>query len=879
MSSQWANSKAGDEAVVRRRLLRFYENHNPRKLNSIETILFAYRGHWDELFLDLAEKYKLSSQQPDTATHGCSSSSHRSPPAGHDASLDDFSCSTSGGFAGSSAFGLLDPMEVVQRRRNDTKRSDIRQGSITALHDDKKKKIRRAGDSTSSSFSLPGVAQESIVRRLRLQQLFMRLAPKEVLRMEEFMAQYREAYMMDAHCGAGGSDSAAEDEWEEAMMRDLLHEVNREKSKGDGHCANSSLEELHLELSPPSFASRVLFPFTSADSLELKSPLGTRQLHGFHATETSTPEPGTRERRSTTKGPAPSPSQSSVTPNVDELMHSRLETSVDEWCEPPGGNATSNTAESLLTLKAKQLTPANSASTISVGHVAAGEENAGLCKNVGESPLLFSMLSRNTHGERVCMLFSQTREERQAERLLAHSVMRRLLACPHFHYRLFLLICIALERAQGGIVPPQRETFMTASKGEEQMPCWEPSLRHRLLWRGSSPRDEYAFLLPRDSFAKTLPDDLLDTLHTSRSLVHAVGLGLLWRDEVTFADVVAVRMRYFTRRYSTIRWLVQRTFATLRGGQEGVQHPRRKGSPWQSGDTLDSLFFIDVVKELRRFVRELSEGCWAELIASWKMEHHLKGLISALQDECDSRPGPSDTSAVRCGGLEESEGEVVTAGRDGRCREKRLPRGVVMLLSCTAFLCLHVEQPLAGISRLDVAATYHCLCVAAIAEEESHRRRTTLQGWGEEYDNLHRMERQSVARVSMQQRERRQRGIVELDEFSTWMRLLQSVCSRISPRSPNYFGSRGALSSHPHSPSLHEDPVSTIAEAALLPSPLPKVAMAAAAAEASVSQSSLPWRGEAMQQRLNAFFRRKSEHQQRHKQGRQADLAAALLQP
>ncbi|ESL10470.1 hypothetical protein TRSC58_01797 [Trypanosoma rangeli SC58] len=576
MPSRLADSQARDEAVVRRHLVRFYEEHNPEKLNSIETILFAYRGHWDELFVELADKYKLVPQRPDTATQCCSASFHRSFPAGQDSSLDDSLCPTSNGSAVSSPFELLDPMLVVQRRCNDRKGSDFQRGAMGMPHDGKRNKMQKIGDSTLSSYLCSGDAQDDIIRRLRRQQLFMRFAPKDVLRMEEFMAQYREAYMMSANCGADGTGGVAEGEWEEAMTRDLLHEINREKSNGGEHNANPSPHKLFLTPLPLSFASRMLFPFHPADPLEVGSPLGMRQLHGLRATDPCTPELRRREERSTTTRSLPFPAQSSLTSNMDELMDSPVETSVDEWCDPPGGNGLTNAAEASLALEQEELSQPNSTSVGNMVDAEATEENAELRGN-GDSPSSSIILSFKTHGKKLCVMFSQTREEQRAERLLAHPVMRRALACPHLHYRLFLLLCISLERAQGGIVPPQRDTFLASWKGGEHMPCWEPSLEHRVLWRGSSPRDESAFFIPNDNFAETLPDDLLDTLHASRALIRFIGLESLWHDEVTFADVVAVRMRYFTRRYSTLRWLVLRPFASLRRDQECIQHPLSGG--------------------------------------------------------------------------------------------------------------------------------------------------------------------------------------------------------------------------------------------------------------------------------------------------------------
>ncbi|RNE99296.1 hypothetical protein TraAM80_08265 [Trypanosoma rangeli] len=489
MSSRLDDSRARDEAGVRRHLVRFYEEHNPQKLNSIETILFVYRGHWDELFVELAEKYKLVSQRPDTATQCCCASFHRSFPVGDDSSMDDSLCPTSNGSAVSSPFNLLDPMVVVQRRLNDRKGSDAQSSSMPMPHGEKQNKMRKVGDSTLSSCLCSGDAQDDIVRQLRRQQLFMRFAPKEGLHMEELMTQSREAYMMSSNCDADCIDGVAEGEWEEAMMRDLLHKVDREKSNEDNHNANPSPHKLFLTPSPLSFASRMLFPFDPADPLEAGSPLETRYLHGLHATEPCAPELGRREGRSTTTRPLPFHAQSALISNVDELMHSPVETFVDEWCDPLGGNGLANAAEALLALEQKELLQPNSTSIRNMVDAEATEENAELRRN-GDSPLSSVILSLKTHGKKLCMMFYQTQEERQAERLLAHPVMRRALACPHLHYRLFLLFCISLERAQGKIVPPQRDTFLAVWKGGEHMPCWEPSLEHRVLWRGSSPRDE-----------------------------------------------------------------------------------------------------------------------------------------------------------------------------------------------------------------------------------------------------------------------------------------------------------------------------------------------------------------------------------------------------
>ncbi|RNE99297.1 hypothetical protein TraAM80_08266 [Trypanosoma rangeli] len=337
-------------------------------------------------------------------------------------------------------------------------------------------------------------------------------------------------------------------------------------------------------------------------------------------------------------------------------------------------------------------------------------------------------------------------------------------------------------------------------------------------------------------------------------------------------------MRYFTRRYSTLRWLVLRPFASLRCDQECIQHPCQEESPGHEWDTLVSLLFIDAVRELRHIVDKLSESSWVEFIERWRMEHHVKLLMVALQSECGSSTGLSGIPAVCCDELKGAAKEEVGEGYDGLCWGSRLPRSVLTLLSCTAFLCLHVDQPLVAISLADVCATYHCLCVAAIAEEENCRRRTILQAWGKEFDALQHLERQGVARVALQHQERLQREIVVLHEFSTWMRLAQSACSRSPPRGQNYFGVLVPSSLHLHSLILHEDFFSTSSEGVLLPSPSPRVAMAAAAAQASFSQSTLPWRRDGMQQRLKAFFGRMSAHQQRDKVGPEVGRAVSLPQ-
>ncbi|EKF31370.1 hypothetical protein MOQ_004800 [Trypanosoma cruzi marinkellei] len=840
MSSQFIGLQADEEECVRRRLISFYERHNPRQLEYIDNILFAYKGHWDELFVELAAKYEHAFWQNETTNDSCSCPSNRGHFAGNDSSSVSSSRQPSDGSVRFPSFTLLDPMEVVQRRRSDGRGGGIRNGSLDMIpeknnNNNDNRKVRKL---TLLRQSFSGDAQEDINRRLRLQQLFMRFAPREVLRMEEFMAQYREAYMMDIGSANGHHGIVTEKEWQEAMIHDLLCEFDRKKNGNRvGYKTNKIQRELYLKQSPSSFTSHVLFPFSPADPLDTKPSLGPRLLQDFCATEPSTLNVRRRKERNKGMTCLPFISQPPLTPNNEERTCFHVETSVDEWCEPPKEHLFANSTQGLLASEPEKSYCDNTTPIRSMGDAEKMRKSEELSEN-GDFPLSSIILNQHTHGKRVCMLFFQTPEERKAEEFLLRPAVRRALACPLFHYRLFLLLCISMEAAQGGGLTPQGGPILAWSGEETRIPYWEPSLAHRVHWRGLPPQhDDRTFFQPSEKIPGILPYDLLDTLHASRSLVRTVGLGSLWCDEVTFADVVAVRMRYFARRYPTLRWLVLRPFACLRNTQECVQHFCPDEPQWQEGNKLSSLLFIDAVTELICVFGGFNEHCWAEFIEVWKKDRNLLLTIAALQGEFCSHNGLDDMGELCSDGLGGTEKEEVCDGENGKACISGIPRSVSMLLSCTAFLSLHFGRPFSGISCVDIFATYHCLRVAAIAEEENYRRLTILQTWGEECDALRHLEVHCVALVSLQERERCQRGKWEVEESSTRLELFQSVLSWLARRSHDCCGPLVAQSSFG----------TTIVTAV----------------GAYFPQSILRWRREAMQQRIQAFFRSASEYQQR----------------
>ncbi|EKG02876.1 hypothetical protein TCSYLVIO_006092 [Trypanosoma cruzi] len=845
MPSQFIDSQVEDEEGVRRRLISFYERHNPRQLEYIENIIFAYKGHWDELFVDLAAKYEHEFWPTDTANESCSCPSNRGRSAGIDSSPGSLSCQPSDRSVGFSSFKLLDPMEVVQRRRSDGRRDDIQNGSL-AMINEKPSDIKKKNNNdklkerklTLLRQSLSGDAQEDITRRLRLQQLFTRLAPREVLRMEEFMAQYREAYMMDISSASGHHDVVTEKEWQEAMIHDLLREFDPNKNGNCvGYKTNTIQQEVYLKKSPSSFDSHVLFPFTPADPLDKKPYLESRLLQEFCATEPSKLKVQRRKEKNKGMTSLPFISQLPLTPNKEERTCFHVETSVDEWCEPPKEHLFANTNKGPVASEPVKFYCDNTTPIRSMNDAEKMRESEELNEN-GDPPLLSIILNQNTHGKRVCILFSQTLEERKAEEFLLRPAVRRALACPLLHYRLFLLLCISMEAAQGGGLTPQGDPILAWSGEGTRIPYWEPSLAHRVLWRGlPSQQVDHTFFLQNEKITGTLPYDFLDTLHASRSLVRTVGLESLWRDEVTFADVVAVRMRYFARRYPTLRWLLLRPFACLRNNQECTQHFSPDEPQWQGWKKLSSLLFVDAVTELIRVFGGFSEHCWVEFIEVWKKDRNLLMAIAALQDEFCSHNGLDDIGEVCSDEIGGTEKEDVCDWESGKACRSGIPRSVSMLLSCTAFLCLHFGRPFGGISCVDIFATYHCLRVAAIAEEENYRRLTILRKWGEECDALRHLEVQCAARVSLQERERCQRDKLEIQESSTRIELFQSVLSWLARRSHDCCGSIVAQS-------LFGTTTVT-------------------AVGAYFSQPILHWRRDTMLQRIQAFFRSASEYQQR----------------
>jgi hypothetical protein len=58
---------AAEVAVIRQRLVAFYEQHAPERVNNVDTLLEHFRGREDELVRKVASKYGYG-QSTDTTT-------------------------------------------------------------------------------------------------------------------------------------------------------------------------------------------------------------------------------------------------------------------------------------------------------------------------------------------------------------------------------------------------------------------------------------------------------------------------------------------------------------------------------------------------------------------------------------------------------------------------------------------------------------------------------------------------------------------------------------------------------------------------------------------------------------------------------------------
>ncbi|KAH9589298.1 hypothetical protein LSM04_006041 [Trypanosoma melophagium] len=169
MSFPLITSPLSEEREIRSRLVRFYEKHHPQQLNHIDIILFV--------------------EGPDTP----------------------------------SFFTLLDPMVVVRGRlKKSLEDSKEYEAKIMNLENNtiQKSQQRLRRDHLTME------DEESIILRLRFQQIFMCFIPNEVFHMEEILPQYREAYKEKVRSSGDSYGSITDKEWQEAILNDFLHEFD-----------------------------------------------------------------------------------------------------------------------------------------------------------------------------------------------------------------------------------------------------------------------------------------------------------------------------------------------------------------------------------------------------------------------------------------------------------------------------------------------------------------------------------------------------------------------------------------------------------------------------------------------------------------------------
>ncbi|ORC92540.1 uncharacterized protein TM35_000032930 [Trypanosoma theileri] len=869
MSFPSITSSFCEERDIRSRLVRFYEKHNPQQLNHIDTILFVYKDHWDELFDALAEKYEgrptQSKRKPFSffTTHEHEGSSIDILPR------DEKDPDTP------SFFKLRDPILVVQDRlKKNLGDSKEYESTITYLNSDtiqnSQKRLQRR--------HLTVEDEEAVVLRLRLQQLFMRFIPNEIFHMEEIMSRYREAYKEKVRFSGDSCRFITDKEWQEAMIKDFLCEFDQKGIKNDNH--DIATQQMKIPNFNYRYSMDTLSSFSPMDTLEVAEPLlDTESLNPNQYVTSKTP---------VVKTICAPFSLNHFSPHKNEnIFHSNIGSSIGNLYTPPGDNWLADAADRFSTTtpppppppppqekRSSSLTPFESKSMIyeedeqqKKNEKKEEKEKNKKSKN-RETTGSFIVLRRNICVKEVLEMFLQTNEEQEAENILDCLTREGVLDSPFFHYRLFFLLCGSLEILENQEPPfVVNTTSLSLSKREVRIPYWESSFQSCLIWSAKPPREGHAFLLENNDFIENIPTELMDKIQTAWFVSRSIGLEYLWRDEVTFADVVALHMRYFVHRYAVIKWVVLRPFFHLRKSNtcnDRFQHNelnRNLGNAWEL------LWFIDAVNEIGRTFGNDNELCWIKYIQIWLDEYKIDEIITSLQDEYYSKPKfselyttPFDQNKEKKTNEESDHRSILTETK------KRLPYGIETLLTCTVILCLRIDHSLSVITYNDVCATYHCLSVAAISEKEKYDRFVILKEWEDEYTYLNYLAEQSTALVSLQERECRQRGAVEVEEFTIWLKLVQSVFSACTVKN-------GILVTLPE---MMNPP--------LLYYPLSSVSQSTTNRNVSGSSMSSTFLDPVMcgnrwtvRQRVAALFEREAKHQRRLKEQRQVEKVAYML--
>ncbi|KEG08139.1 hypothetical protein DQ04_07921020 [Trypanosoma grayi] len=842
------------ERDVRRRLVSFYEKHNPRQLGHIDTILFAYKDHWDDLFAALAVKYEGTGTQPAVLSAFQFTT--------NDGSYWD-TCyrETSDSNRLVSSFTLLDPVEVVQgrRRRRDGCRENDPQCNSTAAR-------CRGGNNGIAPLALPRRSrtideEERDTRRLKLQQLVMHFAPNRVLDMEEIMAQYREAYKAKVRRRDRSDNSVTEAEWQDVMICDFLHEFDKSKNgtTDSGAMVRPDSEE---------HAPKTYFPFSGGDAIGVaESPFDRQQMQTINAVVSETPL-GMKMMM-----PSPLQPRKSALYDDDSGIHSHLKPLMDdEWCAPLGDESICEAAERPWTPVSNMTTDAHDGGDAPepqpLSRTPGGVDSAPEERTDATSKP-FVVLRRQAFSKPFFVPFLQTHGEQRAERFLAHLSVKRAMDCPYFHYRLFLLLCSALRRVEGGGIMGSTGVDVLARR-ESTIPYWEPSLRCCVLWRTASPRTGQASFLMDEDVADALPRDLVEKLHVTWTICRACGLESLWCNEVTLADVVALRMRYFARRQDVVKRILLRPFTAVFNFAVRVDDDSDWGGrQCRRDDDFEFLCFIGTVAELNQTFYDYNEERWIEFIQLWYSEHNLHLEMAALEVELSSQTELSDVvgphfEEVRVQNAEQKEGCSKTGVVSTK---KRLPLGADALLTCTAMLCVHMDQPFSGVTYLDVAATHYCLCVAAISAKEDCERRGVIEAWRKVHIELQYLAGQSSMQVSLQDRESCQREALEMQESSMWMKLIQSFVPVETVKGGGFCKPVGSPSSLLLYLGNHPEPL---------------VFLNSQGERRSVVNASKPllvphWRRGVAQRRLAAFFEREAERQRHLKERLQVEQIASML--
>ncbi|KAH9589134.1 hypothetical protein LSM04_002685 [Trypanosoma melophagium] len=319
---------------------------------------------------------------------------------------------------------------------------------------------------------------------------------------------------------------------------------------------------------------------------------------------------------------------------------------------------------------------------------------------------------------------------------------------------------------------------------EVRISHWEPYFQSRVICCAKPPREGRVFLLENNDFIENVPSELIGKLQNAWFVNRSIGLEYLWRDEVTFADVVALRMRYFVRRYDAIKWVVFRVFFKLRKSNACNDRFEHSESKRNLGNTWELLWFIDAINEIGLIFGKVKELCWSKYIQIRMDEYNVDKIIILLQDDCYSKRYFSELNTDPF----DQNKEKRTYGESNHSRlqtesKKRLPSLIETLLTCTALLCLHVDNSLSVITYNDVCATHHCLSVAALSKKGKYDRLFILKMWEDEYASVNYLAEQRTTRVLLQQREGRQRDALEVEEFTNWLKVLQSVFSTCTVKS------------------------------------------------------------------------------------------------